>query len=60
MRLDPEKSTPVMSDNGFNLNWDGETDIVQNFNTSSTDMLLKIDTPQDLLFVDGSTIRWGR
>jgi len=39
--------------NGFDLNWEGETDIVQNFKTSSTDMLLKIDTPQDLLFVDG-------
>ena len=49
----PGKIQTCDQSNGFDLDWEGKTDIIQNFKTSSTDMLLKIDTPQDLLFVDG-------
>ena len=39
--------------NGFDIGWSGKTKIIQNFKTSSTEMLIKIDSPQDILFVDG-------
>ena len=39
--------------NDFDINWSGDTKIIQNFKTTSPDMLTKIDSPQDLLFVDG-------
>ena len=39
--------------NGFDINWSGETTILQNFKTISSDMMSKIDSAQDLLFVDG-------
>ena len=39
--------------NGFDIGWSGKTKIIQNFKTNSTEMLLKINTTQDLLFVDG-------
>ena len=39
--------------NGFNLEWRGNTKIIQHFHTSSIAMLNSIDCTQDLLFVDG-------
>ena len=39
--------------NGSDLNWSGKTKIIQHFKTKSSDMMIGIDSPQDLLFVDG-------
>jgi hypothetical protein len=39
--------------NGFDLNWSGKTKIIQHFKTKSSDMMIGIDCPQDLIFVDG-------
>ena len=52
--LQPGKIQTCDMSNGFDIKWEGKTDIVQNFKTGSTELLNKVEAPQDLLFIDGS------